>query len=339
MLRLANWKIGFLILTICLPLLWILIYFGDRIRKKALDKFGNSELIYRAILRFDPKKRRWRRVFLTVGLIMLCFAFARPQLGTKLEKVTREGIDIIFALDISKSMLAEDFRPNRLAMAKHKISSFVEGLSDDRVGLVVFAGDAFLMCPLTLDYDAFLMFLDAVDIGIVDEPGTNISRAIEIAMKGFVQGEFKHKVLILITDGEQTTAGDPIAMAKRASQEGIKIFTIGVGSQSGAPVPVKDEAGQTIGYRKDENDVIVTSKLDEKLLDEIALTSDGQYFPARQGKEEIDQILMHIDKMTKKELEGFTYSSFEDIFYYPLVVSILLLWLYFSLPERKNVSV
>ncbi len=335
MLKFANTYA--LVLWIGVPILILLMVFADTLRKRALNRLGDRELIRRAILFLDTTKRRWRRVFLILGYCFLVLSAMRPQLGTKLEKVKREGIDIVFALDVSKSMLAEDLKPNRLSNARSEIKAFIQHQTDDRVALAVFAGDAFLMCPLTVDYDAFLMFLASADPTVVSEPGTDIAKAIDVSIKGFVDDTPKYKAIIIITDGEQTAPGNPISAADRAVKSGVRIFTIGVGTPSGAPIPVKDKAGNIVGYKKDETGAIVTSKLDEATLDEIACRTNGKYFPARPGKDELRKIFAEIDKMGKKELESVVFSQYDERFYYPLALAILLLALYWAFPERKRV--
>ena len=334
MLRFANTYAT--ILWLGIPVLILLFWFSDAIRKRALNKLGDSALIKKAILQFIPSRRRWRRVFLLLGYCFFVLAAMRPQIGTKLEKVKREGIDIVFALDVSKSMLAEDLKPDRLANAKNEIRAFIAHQTDDRVGLVAFAGDAFLACPLTLDYDAFLMFLASVDVSSIDAPGTDIARAIDVCRKAFTDDKPRYKAIILITDGEQTAPGDPISSAIDAAKSGVRIFTIGVGTPSGAPIPVKDKSGNIVGYKKDENGAIVTSHLDETTLSEIAERTGGKYFPARPGSEELHKILAEIDKMGKKELESITYSHYDERFYYPLGAAIFLIFLFWIFPERRK---
>ncbi len=334
MIKFANMYAA--VLWLGVPLLILLYVLADAIRNRTLNKLGDSNLIKRAILFLDPAKRRWRRLFLILGYSFLVLAAMRPQVGTKLEKVKRKGIDIVFALDVSKSMFAEDLKPDRLSNAKSEIKSFIEHQTDDRVALTVFAGDAYLMCPLTVDYDAFLMFLASANPSVISVPGTDIAKAIEVSQKGFLDDQPRYKAIILITDGEQTAPGDPVAAARDAAKAGIKIFTIGIGTPTGAPIPVRDKAGNIVGYKKDASGTIVTSKLDESTLAKIADVSGGKYFPARPGKEEIRHILGEIEKMGKKEIESIVFSQYDERFYYPLGVSILFLWLYWVFSDRKR---
>ncbi len=318
------------------PFVLLLFWLSDVARKRAMARLGDLRLITRAILSFSPARRRWKRFFFLLGYSFLVLAAMRPQLGTKLEKIKLEGIDIAIALDVSKSMLAEDLKPNRLANAKSAIRSFVERQGGNRLALVAFAGDAYIVCPLTVDYGAFLMFLSALDVGYVPDPGTDIASAIEVAAHSLEQDSQSYRAVILITDGEQTVPGDPVAAARRLAQKGIKVFTIGIGTPAGSPIPVRDQAGNVVGYKRDEDGAIVTSRLDEDLLAQIAQVSGGKYFPARPGKGEIRQILREIEAMGKKETEGVVVSRYDERYYYPLSLAILFLALSWFLPERRS---
>ena len=334
MIRFANTYAS--VLWLGIPVLVLLFLMADSLRRRALERIGEGEFIRRTILMFEPARRRWKRLFLLLGYSFFVLAAMRPQVGTKLEKVKREGIDIVFALDVSKSMLAEDLRPNRLANAKNEIRAFLEHQTDDRVALVVFAGGAYLMCPLTIDYGAFLMFLESADPSVVSSPGTDLARALEVSATAFVDSAPRYKAVILITDGEQNAPGDPVEVARKLARQGIRVFAIGVGTPGGAPIPIRDDSGNIIGYQKDETGAIVTSKLDEALLTQIAGVTGGKYFPARRGGSEISGILDEIDKMGKKEYEEVVFSQYDDRFYYPLTLAIIFLWLYWVFPERKS---
>lgn len=335
MIKFANPHMAFLFAGVPVLILLFLVY--DSLRRRALSRIGDRKLIERMLLFYNPVTRTWKRIFLVLGYSLLVLALMRPQIGAKLEKVKREGIDIVFALDVSKSMLAEDLKPNRLANAKNEIRDFVRLSATDRFALVVFAGDAYIMCPLTIDYDAFLMFLNAVDVGIVADPGTDIARALGVAEKAFVEDVPRYKAIVLITDGENTADSDPIGVAKELAKKGIKVYTIGVGSPTGAPVPMKNSKGNVIGYKRDPvTGAIVTSRLDEDLLQRIAEITGGKYFAARPGAENIRSMLSEIRKMGKKEFETLVFTHYEEKFYYPLTLGILFLFAYWALPERSK---
>ena len=267
MLRFANPE--YFHLYWLLPVLIAFFVWMFQYKKRLLKRLGDQELIERLTASVSRSKQVWKTVLLVIVFSVLVFALADPQIGTKLEEVKREGIDIFIALDVSKSMLAEDVAPNRFEKAKHEISEFIERLQGDRVGLIVFSGLAFVQCPLTLDYGAANLFLDDVYIGVVPQPGTAISEAIKTAQRSFVSKELKHKALIIITDGEDHE-GAALEVAQEAAKEGIKIYTIGIGSPQGAPIPEFDRHGNRVGYKKDREGRVVTTKLDIPSLEKIA---------------------------------------------------------------------
>jgi len=263
------------------------------------------------------------------------FSLARPQLGTRLTLMKREGVDIVIAMDCSLSMLAEDFRPSRLEKAKQEVNGLISRLRGDRVGLVAFAGAAFIQCPLTLDYSAAQMFLDIIDHRLIPQPGTAVGEAIRTSIKAFNQKERKYKVLILLTDGEDHDS-DPLEAAEEAAAEGIRIYAIGIGSVQGEPIPMRNKRGKITGYKKDEEDNVVVSKLDETTLQKIALITGGKYYHATSGEMELDKIYDDISKMEKKELEGKLMTQYEDRYQIFLFLSILLLTVEFLISERRS---
>jgi len=329
--------------TMLLNLLWlipILILFYVLVfkwKKRALTRFGNLELLQR----LTDSTSHGRQVF-KVALIIIAVAFmilssGRPQIGTKLEEVKREGVDILIALDVSLSMLAEDIKPNRLEKAKHEIDSFIDMLEGDRIGMIAFAGIPFVQCPLTLDYGAAKLFLDIMDVNLIPQPGTAIGDAVLLAIKTFEQRERKHKVLVLITDGEDHQ-GEPLKAAELAEKEGIVIYTVGVGSVKGVPIPVYNDRGSSAGFKKDRQGEVVTSKLDEITLEKIALQTNGKYFRATGGEDELEKIYEAISKMEKKELASVKFSQYEDRFQYILIIAIILLVLEVFIRDRKKIK-
>jgi Ca-activated chloride channel family protein len=323
------------VLLILLPLL--LAFFGliFRMKRKAMQRFGNLSLMEKLTFSFSPRKQRWKVALLVLALLFLLFSLARPQLGTKLTLMKREGVDIVIALDCSVSMLAEDFKPNRLEKAQQEVNGLIARLQGDRVGLVAFAGVAFIQCPLTIDYSAAQMFLNIMDVNLIPQPGTAIGDAIRTSIKAFNQKERKYKVLILLTDGEDHDS-DPLGAAEEAAREGIRIYTIGIGSTQGEPIPLRDSRGDVTGYKKDEEGSVVVSKLDETTLQKIALTTGGKYYHATTGEMELDKIYDDISKMEKKELEGKLMVQYEDRYQYFLLVSIVLLVAESLISERRS---
>ncbi|OGF63293.1 MAG: hypothetical protein A2Y62_00470 [Candidatus Fischerbacteria bacterium RBG_13_37_8] len=320
------------------PVIIIFFLLVQRSKRKAMQRFGNLKLMDKLMIAYSPRRQKLKIVLIILSLICFIVALARPQIGTKLEEVKRKGVDIFLAIDVSLSMSAEDIKPNRLEKAKHAVAKLINNLKGDRVGLIIFSGQAFVQCPLTLDYSAAKMFLGTVEPGIVPVPGTAIGSAIDMAIGSFVQAERKHKVIILITDGEDTIE-DPLKAAERAEKEGIVIYTVGVGSMQGVPIPVYNERGTYSGFKKDKDDNVVTSKLDQLTLEKIALQTNGKYYAATASEMELDKIYDEINKMEKKELSSRIYSQFEDRFQYFLGIGLIFLLMETFIPERKRVKI
>jgi Ca-activated chloride channel family protein len=320
-----------------LPFLVLFIVWSKRKKKRLLTKIGDEELVKQLTLSLSHRKQNWKYILIILVFVILVFALADPQIGTKLEEVKRSGVDIFVALDVSKSMLAEDVAPNRLEKAKHEISTFIDRLQGDRIGIICFAGISFVQCPLTLDYSAAKLFLSDIDTDIIPQPGTAIGSAIDLARQSFVTKELKHKVLILITDGEDHET-DPVEIAKEARRDGIIIYTIGIGSQQGAPIPEFDKYGNRIGYKKDREGQVVTSKLDVLTLEKIAFETDGKYYISSSGESELDRIYQEIEQMEEKELSSRQFTQFESRFQIFLMFSLFLLLIETLLSERRKIK-
>lgn len=319
----------------------MLFYIWERKRKdKALQKFGNLDLLAKLTSSASGLRRPYRRhIFFLLSLFFLILALARPQWGTRVQTIKRQGLDILLAIDTSKSMLAEDIKPNRLERAKLEIAHFIDLLQGDRVGLICFAGTSFVQCPLTLDYGAAKMLLKIIDTSLIPKGGTAIGEAIQRARQAFVQGERKYKVLILLTDGEDHES-DPVEAAEEAGQDGIKIYTIGLGGEAGEPIPLKDEQGHHEGYVKDQQGNIVMSKLDQTTLEKIALATEGKYYHTSVGGMELERVLQDIAALEKKDLESKKHIHYEDRFTFFLWPALFFLILEFFLVEvvksKKN---
>lgn len=306
-------------------------------KKRLLSMFGDLPLIMKTAPYVSFARQRTRGLILTAGLILLVVTLARLQFGTHMEMMKREGLDIFVALDVSNSMLAQDIKPTRLAKAKQQLRGIIDRLAGDRIGLVAFAGEAFVQCPLTMDYAACKMLLEAMDVHSVNVQGTSLTAALETAAKSYQQLERKHKVLILLTDGENQQ-GDPVAAATEARREGIRVYTVGIGSPEGEPIPVLDRNGNQVGFRKDQNGEVIVTTLDEGTLQKIALETGGKYFRATPGELELDKIFDEISSMEKKDLEGTLVTRYDDRYQWPLALAIFLILLEFFLPERKKPS-
>ena len=325
----------FLYLLLLVPALIVFFVYAFRQKRKALALFGNVDLVQKLTRSVSRKRQVWKAVLVVVGVLFMVLSLSRPQLGTKMRTVQREGQDILVALDVSTSMLAEDITPNRLEKAKHAVGSLIDKLQGDRVGLIAFAGEAFVQCPLTLDYGAAKMFLDIMSPDLIPTPGTAIGQAIDKAMASFVEGERKHKVLILITDGEEHV-GEPVETAKAAGREGIVIYCVGLGSAKGVPIPLIDERGNRTGFKKDRNGEVVMTKLDELTLEKIALETGGKYYRASPGEVELGKIYDDIFEMDKKSLSSQQYAQFEDRFQVLLGFAIFFIVLEVLVPEKRR---
>ena len=306
-------------------------------KKRLLQRFGDMPLIMRNAPYISFARQGGKATLLLIAFVFITLAVARLQFGTHLEKLKREGIDLVVALDVSSSMLARDMQPNRLEKAKQELQGVIERLQGDRIGLVAFAGDAFIQCPLTLDYTAARFLLGAMDPGAVSVQGTSLAAAVNMATRTFEQRERKHKVLLLLTDGEDHDEG-ALQAAEDARSEGIRIYAVGIGSPSGEPIPVFDRNGNQVGFKKDRNGEVVMTALNEEMLQKIALETGGRYYHATAGEMELDRIFEEIAGMEKKELEGTLVTRYDDRFQWPLLFALLLIVLEFFIGERRKVS-
>ena len=315
-----SWALWLLLVV---PILGAALIFAHRRRQRALVEFADAALLPR-LAPDVSNRRRLARDLLRLGTLAACaVALAGPRWGFHWEEVHREGVDLVVALDVSKSMLAADVKPNRLERAKLSILDLLRLLDGDRIGLVAFAGTAFLQCPLTLDYDAFAQSLAAVGVGIIPRGGTAIERAIDAGTKAFEGRQGKHGALILITDGEDHE-GDANRAAARAAEEGIKVFTVGIGTVEGELIPFVDQAGQQ-GFLKDRTGKVVKSRLDEAALHTIAEKTGGAYVRASGSLLGLDELFRdHIATLERRELESKIERRYEDRFQVPLAIALFL---------------
>jgi Ca-activated chloride channel family protein len=318
-------------------LLLIFFIYTTKVREKLLARFGHLEILKKMMPGVKNSRRTWKAFLIILTYICLVIAIAGPQIGTRMEEVKREGIDIIVALDVSFSMNAEDIAPNRMQKARYEINKLIDILNGDRIGLVAFAGIAHVQCPLTLDYSAARLFLQLMDTDLIPQPGTAIGEAIRTSVKAFNQKERKHKVLILITDGEDHES-EPLKAAEEAAEEGVVIYTIGLGSSQGVPIPVYDRNGNPAGYKKDRSGNVVTSKLDATLLQQIAYATNGKYYISSSGEAELDEIYNEVNQMEKKELTSRQFSQYENRYQIFLILAILFLLIETFMPVVVKVK-
>ena len=327
----------FLIILIILPILTLFGIIGFKIKKIKLKKVIDTKL-FADLIPSETKERQVIKFVLKVlGVFFFIIALAGPKFGTKIVEVNRRGLDVLIAIDTSLSMLAEDIKPNRISQAKIELARLATQVSDsgNRLGIIAFAGESLVQCPLTLDINAIKLFLDFVDVGTVPQQGTEIGQTIKLAINTFEKKERKYKVLVLLSDGEDHDS-DVIKQAEEAKKEGIKIFTIGFGSKSGEIIPVRDENGKIVDYKKDAAGNTVSSKLDEDLLKNIAHMTDGKYYYSQNGFLDVDRIVSDINSFEKKDLNSKMTQQYEEKFYYFLLVGILLLILEVFIKETKG---
>jgi len=315
------------------PLLVAFFVWARRRRERALAAFVAAALLPAVAPDVDGRRRTLRWAILTVAVLCLGLALAGPMWGFRWEQVRRQGIDLVIAIDTSRSMLTTDVKPNRLARAKLAVQDLLGELHGDRVALVAFAGGAFLQCPLTLDYAAFAQSLEAIEVGIIPKGGTALAAAIDTSLEAFEGRQGNHQALILITDGEDHE-GDVKEAAKRAADRGVKVYTVGIGTTEGELIPadggswLKDRAGQ-----------VVKSRLDEETLKQIAVDTGGVYLHAAGPSLGLGELYRdYIDTMEKREVASTLEKRYEHRFQLPLAVALVLLALEPAIGERRAVA-
>lgn len=316
-----------------IPALTLLFVIARIMRRQALKKFGDPEIVSYLTPSASVARPIMKFILMMCALSIFIAGAARPQFGSKLKKVKREGVEIIIALDVSNSMLAEDIKPNRLERAKRAIDRLISKLKDDKIGLIVFAGDAYTQLPITTDYNSAQLFLSSVNTQIVPRQGTAIGTAVEMATRSFTPNPESSKAIIIITDGENHE-DDAITAAEEAHKTGIVVHTIGMGLPQGAPIPVLN--GGQGDYRKDREGKIVITRLDEATLEKIAAAGGGIYIRANTAQVGLDDLFDEINKMNKTEMESRTFSEYEEQFQYFFAAGLILLLLEFLVLERKN---
>jgi Ca-activated chloride channel family protein len=327
------------LLWLIIPIVGLLVYALVK-KVSALERFGESKLMKVLAASVSRSRQVWKVVFISLAAVCLIFAYAAPQIGERLKEVKRQGIDIVIALDVSTSMRAEDVKPSRLEKAKYEIINFLEKLGGDRVALVVFAGEAFTQCPMTLDKSAVKMFLDVVSTDAIELQGTSIVGAVQEAIKVFRDSEsddnrtIRNKVLIIVSDGEDNDQGIDYAIDRATSQD-LKVFTVGIGSGTGVPIPIYDKQGNRIDFKKDRQGQVVTTKLEEFNLQKIADKTGGTYFRVDAQGSNFDRIFIELQNMQKQEFASKEMLDYDDKFQYLVGIAIFLLVLEIVMNDRK----
>ncbi|HLN19575.1 MAG TPA: VWA domain-containing protein [Bacteroidales bacterium] len=320
----------FLYLLLLIPLLLILFILNYFRKKGAIRKLGNAAIVNTLMPELSATRPLIKFVLAVLALASMIIILARPQFGSRIEDVKREGIEVIIALDVSNSMLAQDIQPDRLERAKQAISRLVDNLDNDRIGLIVFAGDAYTQLPVTTDYVSAKMFLTSIAPDMVPKQGTAIGAAIDLGIRSFTPGEGRSKAMVIITDGENHE-DDPVSKAEEAAKAGVIIHTIGIGSTEGVPIRMPNG-----NYLKDNEGNTVISKLDEDILKKIAISTNGKYVKASNTTIGLDEIFNEIRGMKTQELESTVYTDYNDQFQIFAALAILLLIIDFLIMERRN---
>lgn len=324
----------YLYLLVILPLVVLVFMANLYWKRKKQREFGDLEMVKKLSPDASIFKPVAKLVLLLVALLALVFALVNPKIGTKMETVKREGIDIVFAMDVSKSMLAEDVAPNRLDKSKQLVSQIIKQLGSDRIGIVAYAGSAFPVLPITTDYGVARMFLQSMNTGMVSSQGTSLDEAIKLSTTYFDEKSKTSKLLILISDGEDHSEGAETA-AEEANKLGLKIITIGVGTEKGANIPLKRN-GVVEGYQKDNNNEIVITKLNKASLEVIAKTTKGSYVSGNNTKEVVEHIKNTLNNIQKTEFEATEMAEFQSQFQWFLGLGFLLLLIDVFVLDRKT---
>ena len=303
-------------------------------QRTAQKRFADSALLKK----LSPERSLFKPILkifvISLALFFLVVALVNPKMGTKLETVKREGVDVVFAIDVSKSMLAEDIAPNRMEKSKQLVTQIINNLGSDRVGIIAYAGSAYPQLPITTDYSSAKLFLSQMNTNMLSSQGTAISEAIELAKTYYNDEEQTNRVLFIISDGEDHV-GESSNIAEQANQEGIRIFTIGVGETTGGPIPLKRN-GIVQSYKKDQNGETVITKLDEQTLKDIASEANGEYIYGKTTSEVTEKVKEILNGMNKKEFEAKQFADFKDQFQWFLGAGLLLLFLDIFLLDRKT---
>ncbi len=329
MFRFAN--PDYLYLLFILPVLIIFYVYSIIRKRKAIKKYGNPALLAELMPDVSYKRQHWKFWLLFGAIAIVIFVIAGPQFGSKLETVKRQGVEIMVCLDVSNSMLAEDVAPNRLEKSKQMLSRLTDGFVNDKVGLIVFAGDAFTQLPITSDYISAKMFLSSINPSMVSTQGTAIGAAINLAVRSFTPNETSDKTIILITDGENHE-DDAIGAAKKAAEKGIHVNIVGMGQPNGSPIPV----GRNNDFMKDKEGNVVITKLNEQMCQEIAAAGQGMYVRADNTNAAQKALQNEIDKMNKSELDSKIYSEYDEQFQMLAWIVLILLLTEFLVLDRKN---
>jgi Ca-activated chloride channel family protein len=327
---------GMLVAFLVVPALVALCWWAQVRMRRDLARFGDRSVLDRLTATISRRGQLAKTVLLVASVALLATALARPQFGSRVETVRREGQDIVIALDLSASMVAQDMTPNRLEKAKFAIADLISRLQGDRVGLVAFAGEAFVQSPLTLDYGAATLFLNAMDPDMLSVQGTNLGQAIEVALETFAETDRRHRVLVVITDGEDHE-GEVDAAVESALEAGVRIYAVGIGSAAGVPIPEIDAAGRPQGFKRDTDGAVVTTRLDEDTLQSIATRTGGAYYRASPAGAELALLAEELTAGEGQEFEAEQVTLFDEQYQLFLGLALVLLVAEVLVSDRRRV--
>ena len=319
----------YLLLLLLIPVFFLVQALVLRMRRNRIRKFGDEALVSGLMPSYSNGKVWVRLVLFSIGFFFFVIGLSRPQIGAKLKEHETKGAEIMIVLDVSNSMLAEDYSPNRLERAKLAISRLVDKLREDRIGLIVFAGNSFVQLPITTDYVSVKMFLNSITTGSVPVQGTAIGEAINTAMRSFSVQSEKSRAIIVITDGENHE-DDPVAAAKQAAEMGVRVFTIGVGSPEGKPIPMDGE------LLKDKDGEIVVTRLDEKVLQDVAQAGNGVYVRAGNSEFGLNPIIENIKRMEDEKYNSIVFEEFDEQFMYFLGIALFFFVIEMLVGDRRS---
>lgn len=322
-----------LYLLLILPVLIIFYLYSNYYRRKRLKKYGDPELLNQLMPDVSMHRMNLKFWLTFFAITMIIFVLARPQFGSKMDTLKRSGIETVIALDISNSMLAEDVQPNRLDKSKKLVSKLVDSFTNDKVGMIVFAGQAFTQLPITSDYISAKMFLDAINPSLIASQGTDIGGAINLAMRSFTPKEDVGRAIIIITDGENHEGGVEEA-AKAAAEKGVQVFVLGVGSPEGSPIPL--ENGRFNDFRKDKEGNVIVTKLNEQMCQAIAKAGNGMYIRVDNSNSSQRILQSEIDKLSKADVETTVFTEFDEQFMVIAWIALIALVIEILVLERKN---
>ncbi len=332
MLRFANAYILWALVLV--PLLIIIFMLVRRWKKKALASFGDKGVISRIMPQVSTSRPTLKFIFFIVAYTLLIIGIADPQVGNHIDEVKKKGADIMIVLDVSNSMLSQDYAPSRLENAKRALAQLIDNLHEDRIGIIVFAGEPYVQMPITTDYSAAKIFLNTINTGMVPVQGTAIGTAIDLGVKSFDYKDGTGKAIILMTDGENHE-DDAITAAQNAHDKGVVVHVIGFGSPQGAPVPIYDN-GKQVGFHLDSAGHTVISKLNEDMCKQVAVAGNGVYIRATDANSGLGIVMDQIHKMKQKTYDSKSFKDFEDRFQFFIAIALFLFIAEFFISNRKS---